>query len=405
MALRVGAPAEGDDFFDRVVERAQLWRVLPSNHVVLSAPRRLGKTSLLKKLVQEAADHGLLARYVDLQSVTDAGQLIEAMERQFPEETVKAHVKRAAVAVKAWFSGIERIKVELPVASGSFEIETRDGGEQVSWQREARRLQARLSPEPVFIVLDEFSVFLARLLEHDAAQAVELLAWLRAWRQQTAICCRILLSGSISLNALLERHGLQTETNDCFDFKLKAFAPDDAVDMLLHFSQREGWCLAVAEAQALSDRAGWLSPYYLMLLLEHSIQAAMARLRQGVPCGQPLTAIDVDQAFDQLIGQRSVFVHWYRRLDDVLTPGQDVEFARRVLARLSRTVKGITQSTLMEDTPVAQRGHQEVSQTTLAARARVLLLLEEHGYVVSEGQRVLFQSPLLRQYWKKNHAQ
>jgi predicted AAA+ superfamily ATPase len=66
MALRIGSPAEGEDFFERDVERAQLWRVLPGNHVVPSAPRRLGKTSLLKQLLREAEGHGLLPTYLDV---------------------------------------------------------------------------------------------------------------------------------------------------------------------------------------------------------------------------------------------------------------------------------------------------------------------------------------------------
>ncbi len=32
------------------------------------------------------------------------------------------------------------------------------------------------------------------------------------------------------------------------------------------------------------------------------------------------------------------------------------------------------------------------------------MVLEEHGYTVRDGQRVQFQSPLLRQYWKRNHG-
>ncbi len=48
MSMRLGSKAEGDDFFDRETEREDLWRHLEANHVVLSGPRRLGKTSIFQ---------------------------------------------------------------------------------------------------------------------------------------------------------------------------------------------------------------------------------------------------------------------------------------------------------------------------------------------------------------------
>ena len=56
MSIKLGNKADGDDFFDRVHERDDLWRYLEGNHIVLSGPRRLGKTSLLQRLAEEAAD-------------------------------------------------------------------------------------------------------------------------------------------------------------------------------------------------------------------------------------------------------------------------------------------------------------------------------------------------------------
>ena len=66
MPIRVGNKAEGQDFFDRVREREEIWRYLEGNHIVLSGPRRLGKTSLLQRIAEEAEDQGLLARLVDV---------------------------------------------------------------------------------------------------------------------------------------------------------------------------------------------------------------------------------------------------------------------------------------------------------------------------------------------------
>ncbi len=246
MSLRVGAPAEGDDFFNRVVERAQLWRVLAANHVVLSAPRRVGKTSLLKVLAHEATAQGLLAIYLDVSPCTNAADLLQAIDAALPEAKLTAYRKQAAAKVGEWFARIGKVRLDAG-DFGGLEIETRPTVQAV-WTDTAAALCKRLSGQPVLIVLDEFSVYLQRLLVRDREQAVALLSTLRSWRQQSGLVCRFIFSGSIGLNRLLERHGLHTETNDCFDYTLQAFNPADANTMLLHFSQREGWPLAAAEA-------------------------------------------------------------------------------------------------------------------------------------------------------------
>jgi len=50
----IGSPVEGEDFFDRDTERRRMWRRLDTDSLLLLAPRRIGKTSLMRKLCAEA---------------------------------------------------------------------------------------------------------------------------------------------------------------------------------------------------------------------------------------------------------------------------------------------------------------------------------------------------------------
>lgn len=389
MALRVGSPAEGDDFFDRLIERAQLWDILVANHVVLTAPRRLGKTSLLKQLCSAAADHGLLAVYLDVSALRTPQELIQLMEQELPQARIIQHIKTVSSAVGGWLSRLGKVKLSA-AELGSLEVDLQ-ASPSADWREQAGRLRQRLSQQPVLIVLDEFSVFVHHLLHTDRAQAEQLLAVLRSWRQQSGVVCRFIFSGSIGLNSLLERHGLQTETNDCYDFRLGPFALPDAQAMLLQLSAREGWPMAEATAVTLCERVSWLSPYYLMLVLQESIRAAMTRLRVTGPCGQALTPADVDQGLAQLLDSRSTFSHWYQRLSKHHVE-PELSWLRHSLSRLAAREGGLRISTLL------------AAPGTPASAAELLIELEEHGYTVQDGQQVRFQSPLLRHYWKKNHA-
>jgi len=67
----LGRIAIGDDFFDHEKEQKQIWSLLrQGNNLLLVAPRRVGKSSLLKRLKERANDNGLLAAYVTVPDIT-----------------------------------------------------------------------------------------------------------------------------------------------------------------------------------------------------------------------------------------------------------------------------------------------------------------------------------------------
>ncbi|MBL8228069.1 MAG: AAA family ATPase [Bryobacterales bacterium] len=63
----IGPVARGDNFFGRTRELAECWRVLETGSVLLSGPRRIGKTSFLHRLLDDANRNGFGQwTYVDL---------------------------------------------------------------------------------------------------------------------------------------------------------------------------------------------------------------------------------------------------------------------------------------------------------------------------------------------------
>ncbi len=61
MKISIGNPVTGDDFFDREKEQEAIWRRLERDHIMLLAPRRIGKTSLMHRLCDTAEEHGFQA--------------------------------------------------------------------------------------------------------------------------------------------------------------------------------------------------------------------------------------------------------------------------------------------------------------------------------------------------------
>src|ERR1022692_4470250 len=74
-----GAVARGDDFFDRIKEMALFWRDLETDNLLLLAPRRVGKTSLLRKMEDDAEHHGRTAVYVDVSDCADELHFVQRL--------------------------------------------------------------------------------------------------------------------------------------------------------------------------------------------------------------------------------------------------------------------------------------------------------------------------------------
>ncbi len=395
--MRLGSKAEGADFFDRVTERDDLWRYLEGNHIVLSGPRRLGKTSLLQRLADEAEEKGLMARLVDVEGINSAEAFVGALARTFPDESITGYLKAAGKKASDWLARIHKIEAKGPGGIGGG-VEMR-AMPQAPWAVAAPKLQDRLSAPPLLILIDEFSVFLDKLITRDPVEAESLLGWLRAWRLSSGVACRFVFTGSIGLNYLLEQHKFSTRFNDCYDFRLGPFKQKAALAMLVEVSDREGWRAEDAALTHLCKRTGWLSPFYLNLLLASSIEAARDREEESGSAERVLTQADIDDGYDRLLASRSRFIHWYQRLErDLAEP--EFSFALAILGALAKTDEGLTRKQLLAR---LQRRESDPDKRA-ATLGRLLLKLEEDGYLDTGGERILFLSFLLRDYWRRNHA-
>jgi len=75
----IGAPVRGSDFFDRSREQQELWDYLHRDHVLLLAPRRVGKTSLMQRLAAEGPTKGIHAVYCSAADAPDELRFIELL--------------------------------------------------------------------------------------------------------------------------------------------------------------------------------------------------------------------------------------------------------------------------------------------------------------------------------------
>ncbi|MGC4047930.1 MAG: ATP-binding protein [Armatimonas sp.] len=401
MKNRTGAPVSGEDFYGREREIERLLALIQrGDSVLLSAPRRVGKTSLIGRVASQLQSEGWRILSLNVQDVADE----IAFFGKLRDCGTKAELKWPAVStIRNMVSSVRKsFKGDKAGAAGvTLEV---GGGETLAWQDEARAFLSASADgrkkQPQLLAIDELPIFLSNLAkQNDGPQRVAaLLHWLREARATNSFC--LILCGSIGLDSFVERHGFAGTINDLTIETLGAYEVETAHGCLKALAEGAGWTEGVIDPvlPAILERLGWPLPYYLQILF-HQLTQLERRNAADFP-----QVLDVEAAYAALLGihQRPLFHHWDSRLDDQFIDPEDIPRARVILKALCTKPNGITYRTLIESVAV-QEQHTERSVLEKSVN-RILDSLERDGYLLRNGNRYTFRSFLLRDYWKACHA-
>jgi len=380
-----GAPVTGDDLFGRRDEVDELWaRLEHDEHLLMLAPRRVGKTSLMQELKRDPRA-GWDVLYVDVEAEEGAADLfarVEAALLQHPRYQAWFTSRWSRVrGVLAAIKHVKVLKLEIKRATG------RD------WARAADRIERQLERQPdglrLLIVIDELPILIARMLRsEDRAEEVPLLlAKLRQWRQAPALRGKVqtLVGGSIGLEGVLRRAGLSTSINDLSPFRVAAWNRATAACFLKRVGEESQFPLAHHWIDRILNLLGEPVPYHVQLFF--------SALRDTCETSAEVTEQLVERCFEErLTGPAGTpfLDHYAERLESVFGPTQH-KVARSVLAQASRSERGVKGSELEGDHSASELG-------------QVLQTLESDGYLRRCGDRLSFQSNLLRTWWRKHRS-
>src|SRR5215475_10503125 len=96
----VGKPVTGSNFFGRVQELAELGEITQDEHVLLLAPRRVGKTSLLLALQSNVNRAPATGVYVSVAAATNELQFVKILLQAIYETKPGKRLKPNVIA--AW---------------------------------------------------------------------------------------------------------------------------------------------------------------------------------------------------------------------------------------------------------------------------------------------------------------
>lgn len=385
----VGTPATANDFFDREDEQQEIWSLLDHDHLLLLAPRRVGKTSLLRRIQEKARERDVHAVYVSAAEADDEVRFVDRLMAAVAEHDAGAKAIRQ-LRKSPVGNILKRVK---GIGVAGFTLELDPLGQE--WLAIGETLTEMLDEQQGrwLVLVDELPLFVLALLRLDptAGRARKFLGWFHSVRQRTDLRGgpRWILAGSIGLDTVAARWNLGDTINDLHLFHLGAFSPAAADGLLRELSSSYDLPLTDEARAHLIRRVGWLIPYHLQVLFSR-----LRRLCKERGCAASSDVID--EAFEDLLApaNKAYFDYWRQRLHEELGE-PEAGSALVLLAAAAREEAGASRRVLEQSLPAGWAEPAERSE-----KVRYLLdVLEGDGYLVSEGKRYRFRSPLLREYW------
>jgi hypothetical protein len=256
------------------------------------------------------------------------------------------------------------------------------------------------------IYVDELPIFLYTLIKNDPAQGVarvrRFLDWFRndVRAQPQVKDIRWLLTGSVGLDSLAQRHGMADTINSLSHQALKPFSEAEAAEMLSKLTARYRLPLTAAHILSLVQAVGWPQPYYLQRLFE-----ALRRVRAE----HAASSIEqqIEAAIDLLVlpGEDNDFHHWEQRLQTQLGD-LDAALAQTLLTLAAATTDGARAESLFEALQARMVDASEDQHRRKFVELRDILIRDGYWYPRGDAtaRRYAFHLEPLRRWWGRRKA-
>jgi hypothetical protein len=379
----IGNTATGNYYFARPHIEAGVWEeIKKGNHVLIAAPRRVGKSSVMIAMTEKRPD-GVQCIFRNIQGI----QTEDEFYKQFFGLVIQclSTVEQGVSWLKSLIKHLHIEEITLEGVKFSDKI-------PVNYPQEIHQLLKKISRQGVHIVLmlDELPEVLNNLYKNGRKnEAASLLDHLRQWRQTPDIKGHfsLVLAGSVGIHHIVKLvGGRTTDINDFATIDFEALTLEEAADYIT-------WATRDASVQyddplkmLLLSKINYFIPYFINLMLDEINQAAR---RANDPHIKPE---HIDRAFDRIVSNSDYFQEWKNRLFDYFSKG-DALFLQEVLVNIAHK-KAINPRQLYN---LALKHDRKTTYMELIHG------LERDGYIAEREGRFVFIAPFLQAFWKKDN--
>lgn len=399
LVREVGNWVSGEKFWGREIELQSFLELLDEGaHILLTAPRRTGKTSLMREVGRRLELRGKdLAIYVDLERSSNAEDaIVELSLATVPHRSLWNRVREG---FKNLVTRVDEMKLD------ELSVKLREGT-LGNWVGKGDHLLDALTAGdlPVVLFLDEFPILINRMLKAGSDDAVvegraqvdAFISWVRAASMRYPGKLRIVLSGSIGLEPVLRQAGLSATVNTFHPFELEPWDPVTAAECIAALADNYDLEIDADAVTRMTERLGLCVPHHVQMFFAHVYDDCRKRWHRQPQARNTVSIADIDRVYDtRMLSNRghAELSHYEERLRSVLG-GHQLPF---VLDLLSEAAHGeltdAAAAILVED--------HTAEEATRTRRLRdVLGILEHDGYLRRTLTGYVFSSRLLRDWWR-----
>ena len=287
---------------------------------------------------------------------------------------------------------------------GEIGIKLRAGLTSANWVEKGDSLLSILAESelPVLLLIDEVPLMVNRMLKGEnfritperKAKVDEFMSWLRKNSLEHQGKIRIVLSGSIGFEPILYQAGLSATINNFQPFDLKPWNDPTAIGCLQALAAEYGIQFKNDADAAMVRRLGCCIPHHVQMFFTHVYDRCKRRGRMEF---YPDEVNDIYES--EMLGIRghAELTHYEERLKIVLGP----ELFTLALEML--TEAAVTGCLTRESLAALQKGCEFGERNVQDASEEILRVLEHDGYIKAGKGGFLFESYLLRDWWKKRY--
>lgn len=366
-----------------------LWESIEQQSLIITAERRIGKTTVIKKMRAEPAA-GWMPVFQDLERFHTAAEFAMSVYKEIHE--FLGGKGKATRRAKEWFTAMGGTEI-----GGLFKLPEKPG---THWKDILTRAIEDLIHEneatgtKLLFLWDEMPFMLANIRDREGEQtAMEILDLLRALRQ-THAPLRMVITGSIGLHHVLaslkKKNYANSPVNDMHAVDVQPLDEADAITLATQLIEGEKLAApAIAEAAAAIAHEADCFPFYI----HHIVRALKIRGLAANP--ENVSKVVASQLVDA--NDPWELLHYRERIPNYYPDDQKTVLL--ILDQLATQTEAATVNELL----VMLKGASAFDD-----RERLLLLLSlmerDHYLKRDDAGRYRFRFPLISRWWKINRG-
>lgn len=377
MRIMTGQVARKENFWDRKRELDDLWYKIDSgNHVLLVAPRRVGKTSIMYNIFDKPKDDYIVL-YIDTESADKENEFWKKLFYRLMEEEFVNTLQNKA---KNLFNKLKTIKINEATING---VKFGDGSEMDYAQAFKKIVRELDADKKLIIMIDEFAQTIENIIKYESVEnAKSLLKTHRELRQDSAVSEKVtfIYAGSIGLESVASKIDSISTINDLASVKILPLNFNDAKEFVTLLALSNSIDIQEDEITYLLNKIEWMIPFYIQLIMDE-----LRKLEGKIEEEQ------IDNSFETILDNRNHFEHWHSRLKSLAD--NEYQFSKEVL------------NTICENIIITSNEIFNIAEKYKLDDAKeVIHSLVYDGYINNndEPKEYRFNSPILKMWWYKN---